>query len=60
MKMQRIINALALKKNVAPCFFEYIGTQDESKTVGKVLHMFNILDPNHPNFKSTIVHMEDA
>ena len=49
--------AVALKYNVAPCFLEYIGKQDESETVGKVFYHFNIVDEKHEKYKSTVAAM---
>ncbi len=58
--MSNIINALAARKNVHPSFLEYIGTMDETKTIGAKLHMFNIEDPHHPNFRSSIAYRENV
>jgi len=53
----------ALKFNVAPAFLEFIGTTD-ARCVGKgVLYMFNILDPQHERYESTVAitkEIEDA
>ena len=52
--MQTILNATARNNDVAPQFLEYVGIQDESRTVGKVLYLFNIMDPSHNRFGSTV------
>ena len=44
---------LAIEKNVAPNFLEFIGVMDAS-LIGKMLYMFNILDPTHEAYRSTI------
>ncbi len=49
---------LAIRDNVAPCFLEYIGKQDESKTIGVVLYCFNVFDEQHVKYKSTIALMK--
>lgn len=49
-----ILNQVALANDVAPQFLEYIGMQDERFTVGKILYLFNIMDPAHPRFRSTV------
>ena len=56
--MQTILNNTAMANNVAACFLEYVGTQDERATVGKVLHHFNIMDPTHRRYKSTVATVE--
>ena len=55
--MQAILNATARNNDVAPQFLEYVGVQDESLTVGKVLYLFNIMDPAHERFGSTVSFM---
>jgi len=54
--MQSILNRTAMANDVAPQFLEYIGTQDERCTVGKVLLHFTITDPTHRRYKSTVAH----
>jgi len=54
---QSILNLLALRENVAPCFLEEVGIQDESETIGKILYLFNIMDTEHPKFASTVAYM---
>jgi len=49
-----ILNRVALVNGVAPQFLEYIGMQDERRTVGTVLYLFNIIDPAHHRYKSTV------
>jgi hypothetical protein len=51
----RILNRVALERNIAPCFLEFIGVQDERKTVGMILYHFNVWDDQHEKYKSTIV-----
>ena len=43
---------IAIRENVCPCFLEYIGYMVDVN--GKKLFLFNIMDDNHPRFKSTI------
>lgn len=38
-------------------FLEYIGVQDEINTIGFIFFHFNILDPTHPRYKSTVTVM---
>ena len=56
--MQQILNLTALENDVAPQFLEYLGTQDERRTVGKVLYHFTIMDPAHQRYRSTVTFME--
>ena len=58
--MQSILNRTAMANDVAPQFLEYIGTQDERCTVGKVLHHFTITDPTHRQYQSTVAFTETA
>jgi hypothetical protein len=44
---------VAVDNNVAPGFLEFIGVMD-CKVIGKMLWCFNIEDPKHPRYKSTI------
>jgi len=48
---------LSIGHDIAPAFLEFVGIQDETKTVGKVLYMFNIEDPRNINYKSTICYV---
>lgn len=48
-----MIIQLALSKQVAPQFLEFIGVMDG---ISKRLFLFNIMDPQHPNYKSTIAY----
>jgi hypothetical protein len=52
--MQTILNNAARVHDVAPQFLEYIGAQDERATVGRFFYLFNILDPRHRQFRSTV------
>lgn len=56
--MQAILNTVARSNNVAQQFLEYIGTQDERQTVGKIIYLFNIMDPAHGRYKSTVTFVE--
>lgn len=56
--MQTILNKTALANGVAVQFLEYVGSQDERFTVGKVLHHFTIMDPTHRRYKSTVATVE--
>jgi hypothetical protein len=58
--MQAILNSVARTNNVAQQFLEYVGTQDERQTVGKIIYHFNIMDPAHRHFKSTVAYVEKA
>jgi len=49
-----ILCQAAMVHQVAPQFLEYIGMQDERHTVGRRIYLFNIMDPAHPRFKSTV------
>jgi hypothetical protein len=53
--MTKILFYLAAKYNVAAVFLEYIGAQDERETLGKVIYHFNITDPTHARYRSTVV-----
>lgn len=52
--MQQILNSVARSNDVAQQFLEYIGMQDERHTVGKIIYLFNIMDPAHRRYKSTV------
>ena len=52
--MQEILNSTAMANDVAPQFLEYIGMQDERHTAGCILYLFNIMDPAHQRYRSTI------
>ena len=56
--MQTILNKVARSNNVAQQFLEYVGMQDERHTVGKIIYLFNIMDPAHKLFKSTVAFIE--
>ena len=43
---------IAIKRNIAPCFLEFIGCMVDMH--GKKIYLFNVLDNNHPQYKSTI------
>ncbi|WP_319525732.1 hypothetical protein [uncultured Desulfosarcina sp.] len=58
--MQQILKRTAIQNNVHETFLEFIGCQNESRTVGKILYHFNIQDPAHPRFRSTVTFMEVA
>lgn len=45
-------DALAKEKGVAPAELEYAGEQEG--VGGRSFHLFNIMDPEHPQFKSTV------
>lgn len=44
---------IALEKNIAPQFLEYIGVMEG---ISNRLFLFNVMDKEHPNYKSTIAH----
>ena len=56
--MQSILNRTAMANNVAFCFLEYLGSQDERLTVGKILYHFTITDPAHKRYLSTVAYTE--
>ena len=58
--MQSILSIVARSNNVAQQFLEYVGVQDERHTVGKIIYLFNILDPAHGRYKSTVTFVETA
>ena len=58
--MQSILNSVARSNNVAQQFLEYVGVQDERHTVGKIIYHFNIMDPTHGRYKSTVTFVETA
>ena len=58
--MQTILNSVAISNNVAQQFLEYVGMQDERHTVGKIIYLFNIMDPAHKRYKSTVAFIESA
>lgn len=55
--MQSVLNRVSIANQVAPQFLEYVGIQDERHTVGKILYHFNIMDPLHRHYKSTVTHV---
>ena len=58
--MQAILNKVASSHNVAQQFLEYVGMQDERYTVGKIVYLFNIMDPAHSRYKSTVAFIQHA
>ena len=52
--MQTILTKTAIQNGVAPQFLEFIGTQDERQTTGKIVYHFNIMDEHHQRYKSTV------
>jgi hypothetical protein len=58
--MHAILNSVAKANNVAQQFLEYVGMQDERHTVGKIVYLFNIMDPAHSRYKSTIAFIQPA
>jgi hypothetical protein len=48
------IEATAAKHGVDAGHLDYIGFADETEMVGKIMLYFNIMDPAHPKFKSTV------
>jgi len=52
--MNAIQSNLAAKYNVAAAFLEFIGIQDERQTIGKMIYHFNVMDPQHDKYKSTV------
>ncbi len=55
--MQQILFNLSLLHNIAPFFLEYIGSQDETETLGCILYLFNVEDPKSPKYRSTVAFM---
>jgi hypothetical protein len=53
-----IKQAVAIRERVSASGLAYIGMQDERHTVGKVIYLFNILDPLHWRYKSTVSYVE--
>lgn len=58
--MQTILNNTARANSVAAQFLEFVGVQDERRTVGKVLYHFNVMDPAHPRYKSTVTFLKNT
>lgn len=58
--MHEITNQTAAVNNVDPQFLEFIGIQDERNTVGKMIYLFNIMDPTHKRYRSTVAFMRVA
>ena len=58
--MQSVLNKVARSNSVAQQFLEYVGMQDERQTVGKIIYLFNIMDPAHNRYKSTVAFIEPA
>lgn len=54
---QSILLRICIRENVCFNLIEPIGVQDESKTVGKILYHFNIIDIDHPRYGSTVAYM---
>lgn len=44
---------VAIKNKVAPVFLEYVGIMEG---LTQRLFLFNIVDPLHPNYKSTVAY----
>jgi hypothetical protein len=53
-RIERARQALARDKGVAPEDLKYIGDQEPSRPGKLGTHLFNIMDPSHPNYKSTV------
>jgi len=53
--MNAIQSNLAKKYNVNAAFLEFIGVQDERETIGKRIYHFNVMDPHHDKYRSTVV-----
>lgn len=45
---------IAIKHNVAPQFLDFVGITDCTVINRGMLWQFNIEDPDHPNYKSTV------
>jgi len=58
--MNRIFDHVARSNHVAQQLLEYVGLQDERQTVGKVIYHFNILDPAHRRYRSTVTFVEQV
>lgn len=56
--VDQALNFLADKWGVGVDFLKFVGVQDESATIGKRLYHFNVMDPGHHKFRSTICYME--
>ncbi len=52
--MQTILKRTAMANDVHETFLEFVGVQDESCTVGRIFYLFNIMDPAHRRYKSTV------
>ena len=45
---------MALKERVNPFKLDYIGIGDYKEMLGYNLEYFNVMDPAHPKYKSTV------
>lgn len=53
-RIERARKALARDKGVDPDDLKYIGDQEGAHAGQLGTHLFNIMDPGHPNYKSTV------
>jgi len=53
-RVERARKALARDRGVAPEDLKYIGDQEGAHAGRLGTHLFNIMDPSHPNYKSTV------
>jgi hypothetical protein len=53
-RIERARKALARDKGVDPDDLKYIGDQEGAHAGQLGTHLFNIMDPSHPNYKSTV------
>jgi hypothetical protein len=49
---------LGRRHKVSASALRYIGQQDERHTVGRIIHLFNIMDPLHWRYRSTVAFVE--
>lgn len=54
---EEVRNLLSKNHDVKTDDLDYIGFSDETLTIGKIMIYFNIMDLNHPKYKSTICYM---
>lgn len=50
--------SIANRENVKVEHLDYIGFSDESKTIGAIIHYYNVLDKSHEKYMSTVCFIE--
>lgn len=56
--IETVKRIVGIREKVDVDALDYIGMQDERRTVGKVIYLFNIMDPLHWRYRSTVSFLE--